>query len=241
MQANAPSNCWRSVASSADGRKLVAVAGTVYNLPGFFNATNAIYTSTNSGITWMQTSAPSNDWVAVASSADGKRLVAVDQLPNSIWTSPDSGITWISNSVPHDGWYSVASSADGIRLLAGGEHIYISINSGMDWSSDNAPAKTTWLSVASSADGNKLVGGLFAGGIYISQATPSPELNISAINKNHSLSWLIPSTNFVLQQSFNLAFWSDVTNIPVLNLTNLQNEVALPLSDSGGFYRLKAP
>jgi hypothetical protein len=32
-----------------------------------------------------------------------------------------------------------------------------------------------------------------------------------------------------------------VTNPPVLNLTNLQNEVTLPMAAGSGFYRLKTP
>ena len=51
----------------------------------------------------------------------------------------------------------------------------------------------------------------------------------------------MPSTNFVLQQSADLLSWTDVTNPPVLNLTNLQNQVTLPPSGSSGFYRLKTP
>ena len=39
------------------------------------------------------------------------------------------------------------------------------------------------------------------------------------------LSWVVPSTKYVLQQSFDLISWTTVTNTPVLNLTNLQNEV----------------
>jgi len=34
---------------------------------------------------------------------------------------------------------------------------------------------------------------------------------------------------------------ADVTNPPVLNLTNLQNQVTLPPSGNSGFYRLKTP
>ena len=41
-----------------------------------------IYTSSNSGTTWTQTSAPSHDWVSVASSSDGSKLVAAADLPN---------------------------------------------------------------------------------------------------------------------------------------------------------------
>jgi len=38
-----------------------------------------------------------------------------------------------------------------------------------------------------------------------------------------------------------MASWSDVTNSPVLNLTNLQNELVLSPNSSSGFYRLKTP
>jgi hypothetical protein len=34
--------------------------------------------------------------------------------------------------------------------------------------------------------------------------------------------------------------WTDVTNVPVLNFTNLQDEVTLPLLASNCFYRLAA-
>jgi hypothetical protein len=34
--------------------------------------------------------------------------------------------------------------------------------------------------------------------------------------------------------------WTDVTNTPVLNLTNLQNQVFLPLPAVNSFYRLES-
>lgn len=57
------------------------------------------------------------------------------------------------------------------------------------------------------------------------------------------LSWPSPSTGFVLQQNLDVGTtnWVDVTNTPVLNSTNLQNEVVLPLTDNHVFYRLAAP
>jgi hypothetical protein len=51
----------------------------------------------------------------------------------------------------------------------------------------------------------------------------------------------LPSTNFVLQQSSDLASWTDMTDTPALNLTNLQNEVVLSPTNGSGFYRLKTP
>ena len=110
---------------------------------------------------------------------------------------------------------------------------------------------TNWSKIASSADGTKLaaaVAGNFyvpnaGGGIWTSQITPSPIVNLSPTNNNLALSWLIPSTNFILQQNSDLTTtnWSAVTNAPVLNLTNLQNQVTLPAPASNAFFRLKTP
>jgi len=66
-------------------------------------------------------------------------------------------------------------------------------------------------------------------------------LNLALSSEKVALSWTIPSTNFVLQQSANLVSWADVADAPVLNLTNLQNQVTLSPSNSSGFYRLKTP
>src|SRR6185295_2716107 len=56
---------WFSVASSADGSKLVATVGG-----------GQIYTSTDSGVTWIARESL-RQWYSVASSADGSKLVAV--------------------------------------------------------------------------------------------------------------------------------------------------------------------
>src|SRR5438445_352213 len=119
---SAPDEYWYSVASSADGIKLVAVAGGS-------SASGPIYTSTNSGTTWMQSSAPSTNWQAVASSSDGAKLVAAayafsNGAPATIYISVDSGGTWWATAAPDRNWQAVASSADGSKLAAvasGGE------------------------------------------------------------------------------------------------------------------------
>ena len=74
--------------------------------------------------------------------------------------------------------------------------------------------------------------------IYTSYSTPAPLLNIVPSDANLALSWIIPSTNFILQQSPDLSSWTDVTNAPTLNLTTLQNVVTLSPTNSSGFYRL---
>lgn len=106
------------------------------------------------------------DWSAVASSADGTKLVAAVS-GGQIYTSTDSGVTW----APRDGgrnWASVASSADGTRLVAAGieDQIYTSVNSGATWTPRDAAR--TWYAMASSADGTKLAAVVYGGQIYTS-------------------------------------------------------------------------
>jgi hypothetical protein len=161
-------------------------------------------------------------------------------------------MTWTSNNVPAAEWQSVASSADGTKLVAAAiepsDLVYSSTNSGATWISNAVPDEG-WFSVASSADGDKLVvvstwdQSFNPGHVYISQTTPSPCLNLMPSSSNLAVAWIIPSTNFVLQQNSDLTTtnWTDVTNPPVLNFTNLQDEVTLSPSNSSGFYRLKTP
>ncbi len=145
---------WFSVASSADGTKLVAVDNG-----------GQIYTSTDRGVSWTprETARP---WFSVASSADGTRLVAV-AFGGQIYTSTDSGVNWTPREIARP-WFSVASSADGTKLVAvvRNGQIYTSTDSGVSW----APRETArfWSSVASSADGTKLVAVVGSGQIYTS-------------------------------------------------------------------------
>jgi len=250
----APANYWASVASSADGTKLVSA--TLNSQGGL------IYASTNSGLTWTLTGAPTNNgWETVASSADGSKLVAASGVAfvpglsfGGVYTSTNFGMDWTSNNVPAEQWSSIASSADGTKLVvvAEGGHtgsiysIYSSTNSGATWVSNSAPLDT-WVSVASSADGDILVAAPVGdqsfnpAPIYTSQTTPSPQLNLTPSLTNLTLAWTVPSTNFVLQHSADLISWADVTNPPVLNLANLQNQVMLSPTNRSGFYRLKTP
>ena len=246
-ETDAPIDYWSSVSSSADGSKLAAV------VRGNAQATNggSIYISTNSGAVWTQANAPTNlRWTSIASSADGRKLAATDEATwvvnhfvyDSVYTSDDYGANWTSNNVKNTGWASVSMSADGAKLIAVAQsgYIYTSINSGANWIS-NTPPGPFWQAVASSADGNRLLLVTTVNGVYSSYSTSTPQLNLAPASTNLTLRWTIPSTNFVLQQSSNLVSWADVTNMPVLNLTNLQNQLTLSPSNGSGFYRLKTP
>ena len=144
---SAPVTNWSSVASSADGTKLVAAVSL-----------GLIYTSTNSGSTWVATSAPTNFWASVASSADGSRLFA-GSLTGAIYASADSGSTWRPTGVRAGSWHSIASSADGTKLAATDYVRVVSTNSGSNWMYlDSAmDVGTAIFSVSMSADGNRVV------------------------------------------------------------------------------------
>ena len=170
----APSNSWNSVASSADGTKLIAAAYATYDTNDVLIGT-VIYTSADSGLNWTASPLPSNTWSCVASSADGAKLVAAAYaahdtngavIGNLIYTSTNSGATWTPASVVSNSWSSVAYSADGTKLVAtsGSEVlygaiyglIYTSTNSGVTWTPSSAPSNN-WASVASSKDGTILI------------------------------------------------------------------------------------
>ena len=168
---NAPSVLlWRAIASSADGSELIAAAGAG-------SGAGSIFISTNSGTTWLPTSAPIHEhWSSVASSADGKKLLAVPQS-GWIYFSTNSGATWIQASAPDFEWQAVAVSSDGTTFVAAAQYdyvlvddggpIYVSTNSGISWFQSGAPI-AKWQAVASAADGARLLASVNRGGIYTS-------------------------------------------------------------------------
>jgi photosystem II stability/assembly factor-like uncharacterized protein len=228
-------------AISADGNTVVALNN------------RCLCSTTNFGASWATNNSPP-PCRAIAASADCTKL-ATAPYGGNIYTSADSGMTWIEQTnSPNLLWSSIASSADGTKLAAvsgaagGAGLIYTSSDSGFIWASNNVPEQP-WRKIASSADGSQLAavaygylnGVVTAGGIWAWQTTLAPQLNVSPSSANLAISWIIPSTNFVLQQSSDLTSWANVTNTPTLNLTNLQNQISLSPSNSIGFYRLTTP
>ena len=171
-QTSAPNRPWTSMAVSADGSRVVAVAGGSQG--PYPQIVGQIHTSTNSGITWDVTSAPTASWNGVASSSDGRRLAAVIAF-GTIYTSTNFGVTWTATTAPIAHWQSIASSGDGMKLIAvegcilpacdsSTAAIYTSADGGATWT-PRISVYTTF-SVASSADGNHLAAA--SGGITIS-------------------------------------------------------------------------
>jgi len=223
---------WTGVAVSADGSKMVATSVA---------ETNGIYVSADYGASWVSTPAPTAFWTAVAASSDGTKLVATALAPyGGIATSDNSGASWTETSAPVANWVCVASSADGRTLVAAvdGGLIYTSADGGVSWAPTDAPS-TNWQSVVASADGGKLFAGNASGEIWISQTIAPPCLSLVSSLSNLTLAWTVSSADFLLQQSTNLTSWENLTNMPLLNLTNMQNQVTIPRSNGRDFYRLK--
>lgn len=196
------------------------------------------FTSTNAGATWeINYSLGMREARSLACSADGNKLAAASHSYGT-FVSVDSAATWTSTGLSYG---RVACSADGRMLVvANADGIFTSTNLGTSWISNNAPS-LNWSAVASSADGQKLVAAVNGGGIWTSQTTAQPELNLTPTESGFLISWVVPSMPFVLQESADLTTsnWTDVTTMPILNFTNLHHEVSVPLSSANRFYRLK--
>jgi hypothetical protein len=208
----------------------------------------------------MESSAPTNGWTSVASSADGTRLVAAASFANSIYISSNSGLDWVQSSAPSLPGPLVACSASGTELVLASQSgpIYVSTDSGATWTSTGAPAQT-WTAVTISSDGTQIAAvapylavdasGPVGGRIYTLQLPLPPvaskpwlaSLDIRLVGREARLSWLVPSTSFRLQQNSDLSTtnWTDVPTTLTLSFTDLHYEVNVPLSTGQGFYRLK--
>jgi hypothetical protein len=152
---------WTSLASSTDGNKMVATAYL-----------NGVYVSSNAGASWTKTNLPAAGYRAVASSADGNKLVVSTDVGGVIYTSTNAGSTWTSHAIANSGdILNVVSSADGNTLFVQEffGFIYQSNDSGATWAVTGAPG-LFWAGLAASADGIRLVAvGANGGAIYTSE------------------------------------------------------------------------
>jgi hypothetical protein len=205
-----------------------------------------VATTTNSGATWSTNIhlfyMPLGVATHVNSSAQAETLAAV-VAGIAVFTSTNQGITWTSNALPPSSWFAVCCSAGGSKLTAAAQNglLYSSSDSGNTWTSNTAPA-LTWQALASSADGNVVYAAVTNGGIWVGRSTPTPVLKLTSSIQGPFVSWTIPSANFILQQGSALDSpgWTDLTNPPTLNLTNLQNQLTLPATNSTALFRLRS-
>jgi prepilin-type N-terminal cleavage/methylation domain-containing protein len=140
-----------SITSSLDGTKLAA---------SWSDTNSYVYYSTDSGVTWSQSSSFTLGISSIASSSDGSKLV-MSTIDGRIYTSTNYGANWVlrTNINASSGRAWVASSSDGTKLVVGGynTYIYTSTDSGATWTTRTGLGIKCWGSIASSADGTKLV------------------------------------------------------------------------------------
>ena len=190
-------NTWTSIASSSDGARLVAVAGS-----------GQILTSTNGGngllnTAWITNNAPAAAWTGVASSADGSRLVAVNSNDGGIYTN--SGINWSASfNLSFALWQSVAASDNGSNLIAAGPHIiseviYYSTNAGASWAAAVTPGNYNLQSIAFAGNGpNVFAAG--AGGVLI--ASTNDGASWFTLNNAPLMDHIACSTNGLMLAGF---------------------------------------
>jgi len=116
----------------------------------------SIYTSSDYGVNWTQTSAPSASWFSITSDSTGQYLAAVINN-GSIYTSSDYGSTWIQTSAPSAQWNSITSNSTGQYLYAviNNGSIYSTSNYGQTWYQTIAPT-LAWAQITSNSFGNRL-------------------------------------------------------------------------------------
>ena len=129
-----------SAATSADGSKIVTVASNGY-----------IYTSADSGGTWVARMTDSNrNWTSVTSSPDGTKLAAT-VINGFIYTSADSGVTWTARmtDAPRN-WRAIASTKGGRYLFVAESpgYVYESYDYGATWTLETHPGAQNWTAVA---------------------------------------------------------------------------------------------
>jgi len=150
--------------------------------------------------------------------------------------------------LPFESWTCVAFSVDGTEVVAAANtgQIYISKDSGVTWTWTEPPAQP-WRAVAVSGNGSNIVAASSIGPIYVlgvpvsTSPPPPPRIDIGLSAGSLTVSWLVPSAKFTLQQASDLSNenWTTVSQAPSLNLTNLHYEVVVSSPASNRFYRLK--
>lgn len=155
---------WWSVASNLDGTKLAVVARG----PTDSINTGDIYTSTDSGATWVDrtignSSMSGKYWSAITSNDTGDKLVAVEE---NIWASTDNGVSWVDISTGHSElnnkhWTSVDTDSTGnfIAVVSSDGSIFTSTNRGITWTdrSTTTLQNKNLSDIAINADGTQLV------------------------------------------------------------------------------------
>jgi hypothetical protein len=153
---------------------------------------SSIYRSLDTGSTWNPLSSIKT-WKGVAISSDGiqqSAVVSAGGFDSKIYISSDAGISWEPVASNLD-WCSIAMSSNGViqSAVVDGGQIYISGDSGANWSVSATSPSTTWVGVDMSSNGVIQSAVINGGQIYISGdsganwavSATSPSINWTSI------------------------------------------------------------
>lgn len=187
------SRAWRCVACSSTGQ--YAIAGVLNSTAGVAS----LYRSTDYGAIWSETSLTGVPIVAVASSADGAKLIAGDGTGYA-YVSTDSGTNWNPVNTSYSAVRDVAISDDGATIAVVYEqYVFVSRDSGSSWSQVTTLSLTAY-GVAMTGSGVTIV--------------LSGTNNQMAVSSNYGVSWTrrdIPYTYVGGSTSTHLAISGDGT------------------------------
>jgi hypothetical protein len=155
--------CWDlcQVAISSDGTKVFLL---LYG--------GGIYVSNDSGSTWTQTNTNRLAWTTIASSSDGRYVIAGQETTRYLYKSSDYGQTWnqLTGADSFNGeWVSVEISDDGQKLVATAynNNLFTSADGGTNWTRRSAVSGTS-TRVATSSNGNVIVASIYGSSLKVS-------------------------------------------------------------------------
>ena len=166
-QSTSPNNSWYCVTSSASGQYLVA---------GAYDVTlGGLWTSSDYGATFAQTSFTNAQWSGITCSSSGQYFAGCVN-GGLIYFSSDYGETWgrdNSSSLGSKQWYSITSSSSGqyLAACAYGDYIYTSSDYGASWNAITGGFLGDWNCITYSSSGQYLAVGLGSGNIYTYKKT----------------------------------------------------------------------
>jgi photosystem II stability/assembly factor-like uncharacterized protein len=136
-------------------------------------------------MSWNLSNSPSFNWTCIASSSNGKQIVA--SCNEGIYISTNSGKNWKLSNAPILSYGSISSSSDGKNLVCGEMkphgNIYYSNDHGNNWTKAISPSTYEgWDRIASSSDG-KIV--------FIADGD---NINYIFISTNYGETWVVNET-----------------------------------------------
>jgi photosystem II stability/assembly factor-like uncharacterized protein/fibronectin type 3 domain-containing protein len=152
---------WQSIAVSGDGSNVFATTSV--------GSTGDMYTSSDSGQTWLNRTPGFKAWHSILWSSDQQKIVNCGNNWNII-SSNDGGTTWSDRNSGTQQWNMIAGSVNGTVLAASASYGYIttSTDSGVTWTKQTAAGSLRWNGISSSADGQRMAAIVYEGGIYTS-------------------------------------------------------------------------